>query len=148
MWGGRAEYMQAARSHPTNGLGWLAGARVGGFQIHKLNSAAKRKSSERLHSFLQETRMFAVSTHTTKAAANANGRARTWKLIARKANGDEAYVQLDATMVCHELLCLVTKCANTWFYSMIRWRRERHDHCMQVTTLNLRVFARKPTPCI
>ena len=31
--------------------------------IHKLNSAAKRKSPERLHSFLQETRMFAVSTH-------------------------------------------------------------------------------------
>ena len=31
-------------------------------------------------------------------------------------------------------------------YSMIRWRRERYDHCMQVTTLNLQVFARQAQP--
>ena len=30
--GGRAECMQSTRVHLDNGLGWLAGARAGGFQ--------------------------------------------------------------------------------------------------------------------
>jgi hypothetical protein len=45
-----------------------------------------------------------------------------------------------------QLLRLVNKCANQWFYSVIRWRRERHDHCMQVTWMKLRVMATRPKP--
>ena len=108
-------------------------------------SSRKRKASEQLHEFAEKCGLQAVSTFQV-AKGGRRGHAATWRLPGIGADGRIKMVQLDYTFCNARALRLFTRVRNHWFPSFVRWKRERHDHALQASRLQIRILPAAAPP--
>ena len=98
-------------------------------------TAQKARASRRLHEFLRDTALYAISTDEHKFSGKKRGRAATWRRPGVGTDGRAKFVQLDYTFGCKQATKLVVTIKNDWGATPLRWSADKHDHAMQITAL-------------